>query len=137
MAMIEINKNPSRRDLLVFAGALLLLFGVIGALRWHAGSPGAALSWWIGGLVLSVLLVAVPRAGRWLYLGWVYAVYPIAWTVSHLVLAIAYFLVATPIAFALRALGRDPMRRQFEKSANSYWVLRTPRRDDASYFRQF
>src|SRR5205823_1779537 len=77
MAMIEINKNPSRRDLLVFGAALLLLFGVIGALRWHAGSPGTAIWWWIGGFVLSTLLVAVPPAGRWLYLGWLYAVYPI------------------------------------------------------------
>ena len=137
MAMIEINKNPSRRDLRVFGGALLLLFGVIGALRWYAGSPGVATSWWIGGIVLSGLVVAVPRFGRWLYLGWLYAVYPIGWTVSHLVLAVAYFLVATPIAFALRALGRDPMRRQFDKSAHSYWVLRTPKRDDTRYFRQF
>src|SRR5438876_2171308 len=96
IAMIEINKTPSRRDLLVLGAALLLLFGVIGALRWHAGSPGTAIGWWIGGLVLSALIVAVPPAGRWLYLGWLYAVYPIAWTVSHLVLAIAYFLVATP-----------------------------------------
>ena len=43
---------------------------------------------------------------------------PIAWTVSHLLAGgVAYFLVATPIALVLRALGRDPMRRSFDRRA--------------------
>ena len=137
MAMIEINRNPSRRDLLVFGAGLAVVFAVIGALRWRAGSPATAKVWWISGLALTVMFFAVPRIRRRLYVGWMYAIYPIAWTISHVVLGVAYFLVATPIAVTLRFFGRDPLQREFDKAARSYWVVRAPNRDDARYFRQF
>jgi hypothetical protein len=137
MAMIEINRNPSRRELLVFGAGLAVVFGVIGALRWHSGATETATAWWIGGLALTVMFFALTRIRRWLYLGWMYAMYPFAWAVSYLLLGAAYFLVATPIGLTLRLLGRDPLQREFDKSANSYWVARTPNRDDARYFRQF
>jgi carbamoyltransferase len=135
--MIEINRNPSRRDLLVFTAALPILFGLIGALRWHAGSPGAAKIVWVAGAALTMFLLTVPRARRWMYVGWMFAVFPIAWVISHVMLAAAYFLVATPIAIAMRALGSDPMRRTFDRSAESYWIVRDAKRDDSRYFRQF
>jgi len=135
--MIEINRNPSRRDLLVFGAGLAVVFAVIGALRWRAGFPATAQVWWISGIALTVMFFAVPRIRRWLYLGWGYAMYPIAWAVTHAVLGIAYFVVATPIGITLRLFGRDPLQREFDKAAPSYWVVRTPSRDDARYFRQF
>ena len=137
MPMVEINKNPSHRDLLVFASIVPVIFGLVGALRWYSGSLQAAQAFWVIGLVISLVVFAVPPTRRWLYLGWMYATYPIAWTVSHVILGAIYFGVATPIALALRAFGRDPMRRELDKAAKSYWVLRTPNRDVARYFRQF
>jgi hypothetical protein len=137
MAMIEINKNPSSRDLLVFAAALPVLFAVIGAMRWHAGSADTAKIVWGAGLVLTLLVFAVKSARKWLYVGWMYAAFPLAWTLSHLLLAAAFFLVATPIALLLRALRVDPMRRTFDRTARSYWIVRQTKRDDARYFRQF
>jgi Na+/proline symporter len=137
MAVVQINKNPSRRDLLVFASILPIFFGLFGALRWHAGETKAATIAWGVGAALSLVAFGVPPARRWLYLGWMYAVFPIAWTVSHAILVVVYYLVATPIALVMRAFGRDPMYRRFDKAAKSYWVLRQPNRDTARYFRQF
>lgn len=135
--MIEINRNPSRRDLLAFGAGLAVVFAVIGALRWHAGFHATAAVWWVTGLALTVMFFAVPRIRRWLYLAWIYAMFPVAWAVSYALLGIAYFLVATPIAITLHLIGRDPLQRRFDRAARSYWVLRTPNRDDARYFRQF
>jgi len=135
--MIEINRHPSRRDHLVLGTGLAVVCGVIGALRWHAAAATAAYTWWIGGVALMALLIAAPRFGRWFYVGWMYATYPIAWMVSHLILGVAYYLVATPIGLAMRLFGRDPLRREFDKSAQSYWIARRPNRDNARYFRQF
>ena len=135
--MIEINRHPSRRDQLVLGTGFAVVCGVIGALRWLAAASGAAYTWWIGGVALMALLIAAPRFGRSFYVGWMYATYPIAWTVSHLILGVAYYLVATPIGLAMRLFGRDPLRREFDKSAQSYWIARRPNRDDARYFRQF
>src|ERR1700719_758110 len=100
--MIEINRHPSRRDLLVFGAGLAVVFAFIGAVRWHAGFHATAAVWWITGLALTVTFFAVSSIRRWLYLAWMYAMYPIAWAVSYAVLGIAYFLIATPIAIMLR-----------------------------------
>jgi len=135
--MIEINKHPSRRDLLVFVAILPVFFALAGTFAWRSGSSRAALALWGIGAAISLLAFAAPPVRRWLYLGWMYASYPIAWTVSHLILVVIYFLVATPIAFALRIAGRDPMQRKLDKAAASYWVARKPGRHSARYFRQF
>jgi hypothetical protein len=37
----------------------------------------------------------------------------------------------------MRALGRDPMQRQFEPEAATYWVEHDPATDPKRYFRQF
>jgi Saxitoxin biosynthesis operon protein SxtJ len=106
-------------------------------LQWRAGFPARAQVWWIGGFALMATFFAVASVRRWIYLGWMYAMYPVALAATYAVLGIAYFLVATPIAITLRLLGRDPLQREFDKAARSYWIVRTPNRDNASYFRQF
>jgi len=135
--MIEINHNPSRRDLLIFAALLPVLFAVLGALRWHAGSLAVAKALWIGGAALSMVVFVLPGFRRALYVGWMYAVYPVGWTASHLLLGVVYFVVATPVALLLRAMGRDPMRRSFDAAAPTYWTPRESSRDPSRYFRQF
>jgi hypothetical protein len=137
MALVQINKNPSRRDLLVFTLMLPIFFGLVGALRWHAGSTKTATALWSSGIALSLVLFAAPSARRWVYLGWMYVTFPVAWTVSHAILALMYFVVASPVALLLRALGRDPMERKLDKAAKSYWVTREANVDTKRYFRQF
>jgi hypothetical protein len=43
----------------------------------------------------------------------------------------------TPIAIALRLLGRDPLARRFDRTAPTYWVARRPTTDRTRYFRPF
>ena len=66
-----------------------------------------------------------------------YAVYPIGWTVSHLALAVVYYLVVTPIGLLMRLFGRDPMRRKFDPSATTYWQPHESPDEPERYFRQF
>lgn len=80
-------------------------------------------------------LVAQPMA-RGAYLAMTYATYPIGWTLSHLVLAALYYGVFAPIGLTLRALGRDPLQRRFERGASSYWLPRSGSKSAARYFRQ-
>ena len=138
MAVIKINRNPSARELNWFGVIVLALFGVIGGLvYWRAGSlTGPAVLWSIGGSIFLVYYAVVPMR-RLLYLGWMHAIYPIGWTISHLVLAVVYFLVLTPIGVIMRLLGRDPMQRRLDPSAGTYWIPHDPPGDSARYFRQF
>ena len=138
MSLIEINRNPSRRELLVFGALLFVFFGVIGAvLRFRFGWSGAAAAVWGTGFFLAAAHFLIRPLRRPLYLTWMYAAFPSGRAVSHLVLAAVYFLVLTPIGLTMRLLGNDPMNRRIEREKATYWSDRKTERDPARYFRQF
>jgi len=89
------------------------------------------------GLAGAVVVWVSERAGRALYLGWMSATVPVAWTVSQVCLGAAYYGVLTPIGLLMRAFGRDPMCRRFDRSGESYWVAYSPPDNLERYFRQF
>ena len=138
MALIEINKNPSPAQMR-FMGILLGLFlGVFGLVIYlKSKSIYVAAGFWIFAVAVTIVYYAVPAWKKPIYLGWMYAVYPIGWVMSHVILAIVYYLVLTPIGFIMRCTGRDPMTRRFEPEADTYWVAHSPDKDPARYFRQF
>jgi hypothetical protein len=137
MALIEINRQPSARELRWFGVGLLVFAGLIGALVvWRTGSWWAARAIWGAGGAMTVAYFAMPPLRRPVYLGWCYAALPIGWAISHLLLLAIFYLVVTPIAVAMRLAGRDPMGRRFEDRL-SYWVPHEPGGDLGRYFRQF
>lgn len=136
MALIELDRDPTPRTLWLFAAMLPVFFGIVGALRWHAGSGRGAMVAWVVGLVLTLVAVAHPAARRAIYRTWTVATYPIGWVVSHVLLFAIYVFVATPTALVMRVLGRDPMQRGFDRQAATYWVAREPEVDRSRYFRQ-
>ena len=136
MALVEINKNPGKKELIVFGVGLPILAGLIGWRRWSAGAPLTAEIIWGIGAALTLAFAVVPPLRKRIYIGWMYLVFPIGWVVSHLILGGIYFIVFTPMSVMLKIAGKDPMNRKLDKSAKSYWVLREGPRDKASYFRQ-
>ena len=138
MAMIEINKNPSRRELMWFGLLFLVFFGIVGALfRWQFGEPRVATILWLAAIAVVVIYYILPPIRRPMYLGWMYLALPIGWVISHVLLGAVYYLVFTPIGLALRLLGHDPMLRRFEPQARSYWIEHRPGERNDRYFRQF
>ena len=138
--MIEIDRNPPARTLRWFAGLWYPLFcGLLGlVLRHRFGVPlGVAQGIWASAPIFGVLGLIHPPAVRWLYLGLTYATYPIGWVVSHLVLAVLFFLVMTPVGLVLRALGRDPLVKAPQPGQPSYWRPREPPASLERYFRQY
>ncbi len=138
MGVIQINKTPSARELRWFGVLMTLFFVVIGALvRFKAGA-GQGMAVGGGGALLTVVYALVPTVRRPVYLGWMYAAFPIGWTVSHLVLAAVYYLALTPIGVVARLLGHDPLQRGFDRGTDSYWKKRPPRGGGPGrYFKQF
>jgi hypothetical protein len=136
MSIIRISKNPSARQLAVFAAAWFVFLGLSGIACWHRGRHPAADALW-------VLAAGVPLAGavdrrilRHAFVGLSYATYPIGVVVSHVVLAIVFFLVLSPIGLAVRLLGHDPLARGFDRGAKSYWRRRDMTKPVGSYFNQ-
>ena len=80
--------------------------------------------------------IAVPRSIRWLFSMVTTVTLPIGFVVSELMLIVLYFGVITPLAFALRVLGRDPLDRSIDREAATHWVQHRDVGDASRYFRQ-
>jgi hypothetical protein len=46
--------------------------------------------------------------------------------VNPIVMGAIFYLAITPFGLAMRLIGKDPLRRGFDRAAASYWVDRTP-----------
>jgi hypothetical protein len=44
--------------------------------------------------------------------------------VKAALLGLLYFCIFTPIGWAMRVLGFDPMHRKLDKNTKTYWVAR-------------
>ena len=141
MALIDINKNPTRKELLVFVGLLAIFLAIVGHVVQRGGSAGAARALFVASVaslaVLGPLAWLAPRVVRGVYLTWMYLALPIGTTVSLLLLGLIWYSIITPIGWALRLTGRDAPGLRFDREAPSYWTERTKRRGLESYFRQF
>jgi len=136
--MLPVNRNPSNRTLHQFGAIWTVFFGVVGVLVWRkTGVATRAVEIWAGAGGLTLVGLLYPPVLRWLFVGLSYATYPIGWTLSHLILALVYYGIVTPIGVVMRWLGRDPMQREFDRSAASYWVPRRGTADTRRYFRQY
>ncbi len=138
--MISINWKPSDRDLRWFAVGQFTGVMFIAAELWIF-----VLAFWkisavivAASAIVAVFGLAAPQSIRGVYRAWMVAVFPLGWTISHLLLASIFFGVIMPIGLILRVLGRDPMRKAFDRSATTYWIARpTEPTDSQRYFRQF
>ena len=137
--MIEIKHNPTRKDLFWFGVLLPIFFGVFGGMIWwRYQAPTVAYCLWTFGALLGGIYAVAPPSRLWIYLGWNYAVFPIGWTVTHVIMALVYYIVFTPIGLIMRLVGYDPMQRKIDRQASSYWIEhRTGETAKSRYFRQF
>lgn len=139
MAIIEVNWNPSRKELRQFAGiwfplacAMLCWFLYKGtkSWQWPAGFGSVA-------AVLAVTAFFVPALAHRLYVSWMIAAMPIGWTISHLLMGLIYYVLITPMGLIMRLCGRDSMGRQFQPERDSYWIPHEMPKDKKQYFRQY
>ena len=138
MALVDINWNPSPKELRVFAVLQLIFFAIVAGLlqqRWAA--TGWATTIVFGSVIVAVTGLFKPTWLRAMYVVWMAAVFPIGFVVSHVLMAIIFYLVITPIGLIMRLVGRDPMNRKPDQDAETYWQPRKPPQGTRGYFRQF
>jgi hypothetical protein len=138
MSLIQINHHPTRRQLAVFGLTWLVFFAILASgVTSRGGSPTASMTLWAAALIVPGIGWVSPEFLRWVYLGMSYLALPIGLVVSHVVLAVVWYLVFTPVGLLMRLVGYDPLDRRFDRDAPTYWVARAPMRDVRRYFRQF
>jgi hypothetical protein len=134
----DLPLKPEDRTLRQFAGLWTMVFSGIAVVRFASHDP-ALIS---GGLLLAALLVGVPglfRPGwvRPIFVGWIVAVFPIGWCLSHLLLAFCYFGLFTPLGLIFQLIGRDELNLRTTTNIGSFWQPRRQPADAASYYGQF
>jgi hypothetical protein len=145
--VLELNLNPNERTLRQFGFVAFVAFAALAWCAWNEvymfrrglgvlRGP-VALTLLDAGIAAALCSMIRPSANRWPYRVLSVASYPVGLVVSYVVLAVLFFAVFAPIGMLLRRLGRDPLQRGFDPNAPSYWSKAPPRRDRASYFRQF
>ena len=46
--------------------------------------------------------------------------------ISPVIMGLVFYTTVTPIGLARRLLGKDPLRRRFDRDAVTYWIERDP-----------
>ena len=90
-----------------------------------------------GGLALGLLLLALPQIARPFYVAWYFVACCIGMVVGNLALAIVFFGLVTGLGLLMRAVGRRPVRKTFDKRAATYWQDAEHVDDPNRYYRQF
>jgi hypothetical protein len=138
MAIMDVNWNPSRKELKAFSLLLIVFFAIV---AWLAHRKGASIetAWMIasGGAVVGVAGLFSPAFIRVVYVVWMTAVFPIGFVVSNVVLAIVFYGVVTPIGLLAKLTGRNALQLGFDRDAKTYWNPRQQIKDPRRYFRQY
>ncbi len=135
--MTEVDWNPEPRQLRVFAATGLAIIFAIGVALWLGG--GTTLT---GAILLGILAAAGvaglvhPQSLRLVYVLSATLTAPIGWALSHLVIAVLFYLVITPVGLLMRASGRDPMELRKRRDDTSCWRKKSQPSGIDTYLRQ-
>jgi hypothetical protein len=138
VALVQIDRNPSARNLQWFGVLLGLFLGLLGAIAyarfdWFRGAQAL----WIAAVALTLAYYAIPPLRKPLYLAWMYAAYPLGYVMSYVILGVLYFVLFAGVGLILRLLGRDLLQQKIDRHAATYWTNHRPAPSTSQYFRQF
>lgn len=129
----------TRKEIQKFAAVISAVLIALAALIFYLKrDPITTL--WITGFTIALILAAilVPHYLRFLYIFWMGLAFLLGGIVSRIILTLFYYLILTPIGWLLRALGKNPVPRDFKTSAASYWVTKkNPLPEQQTYRRPF
>ena len=141
--MIDISWNPSAKDLRGFGWVMLIGFGLIGMAKafwpfeWGLVQHRQIGIW----IILLSLAIGIPGILGWriavpFYRAWM----GVSWVVSKVMFpftfALFYYLIVSPIGFALRVAGKDALALKKRKT-DSYWITLSQVEGVEEYERQY
>jgi hypothetical protein len=111
--------GPSNRSFGLTLAGVLAALGAISL--WRGGLQRGT---WELGLAVALLAVAgfVPGVLAPLNRAWTWIGRRLNRVVSPLLIIVLFYGVVTPAGLAMRALGKDPLRRRFDRQSSSYWI---------------
>jgi hypothetical protein len=117
----------------------LLFFAILSLMTLYTGWRHSSAWTWTGGAAALFLMLALVRPGvlTRTYRAWMVLSNALGWINTRIILAVAFFLVLTPTAVALRLFRRDVLGKRFDKAAASYWLPRESAPNASHYLKQY
>jgi hypothetical protein len=117
------QREPSNRDLNILALLFLIIPALIGLYMVFRKGSDAGYIWMIVGAALAATRLVQPLF-RAIYSLWLGFSVILGYFISRALLTIIFFVVLTPTGLVMRLVGKDPMDRKWDTSAESYWIKR-------------
>ena len=129
--------KTSDRDLRKFGLMVGGVFAVLGLLfLWRHKAHYPYFLW--PGAVLVLFGAILPRALKWIYIAWMSVAFVLGFVMAHVILAVLFYLVITPIGLLAKLAGKDFRSLKLDRAAKSYWSPREKKpKSAADYERQF
>ena len=138
MAIVDINWNPSKKELKFFSLLLIVFFAIV---AWLAHGKGASIETTSliagGGAIVGIAGVLSPAFIRVVYFVWMAAVFPIGFVVSNVLLAVVFYGVVWPIGLLTKLTDRNALQSGLDRETKTYWNVRQSVKDPRRYFRQY
>ena len=106
-------------------GGVLMAIALVGLWRTGRRFTTAVYALLGAGGALVALGLAAPAVLRPLYRVWMGLALVLGFVMTRVILTLVFFLVVTPVGWIMRALGKDPLRRRPDPSAETYWIEKT------------
>ena len=117
---IEKFRNPTMKDLRVFALVLGGLLGLFGFLSWRKLGAAWPYFWGCGGASF-ILGVVWPKGITPVFHAWIRVAGVTAAVNTFVLMDVIYYGFFTPAALINRLRGEDPLDRALEPDRKSYW----------------
>ena len=129
---ISIDSKTVQKFGFILAGILSIL-GLIAFLRGH---EQYWVEWPLAVLILFLSFSAI-RILTYIYRFWMLMAEGISWVLLRLILGVFYYLILSPVGFAMRLFGRDVLDEKIDHEASSYWKKRGEKPAREQYERLF
>ena len=117
------QREPSNRDLNILALLFLVIPGLIGLYMVFRKGSDAGYVWMVVGAALAASRLIRPLF-KTIYSLWVGFSVILGYFISRALLTIIFVVVLTPTGLIMRLVGKDPMDRKWDPTAESYWIKR-------------
>ncbi len=134
MALIEINWNPTSRQLRQFGSLCLVSFPLLGWI-W-SGNLTVITALACLGLLIAGIACVYPKGLSPLFVGLMLITAPIGLVVGEVAMFLIYMTVFLPIGMLFRITSRDRLRLKIDRQATSYWQPKRQPKSVGSYYRQ-
>jgi hypothetical protein len=117
----EVRGSSDRSFGIVFT----VVFAIVGLWPLIGGGSVRLWSLSIAGALLAISLIRpsllAPFNRLWMRFGLL-----LHGVTNPIIMGLVFFLAVTPTALILKLMGKDPLRRRFDREVRSYWIERTP-----------